>query len=280
MYSRVAGPLRFSTPMSRGRRVLGVLLVASACDRDLPPAARVSGPVDRPPRAPLVVSTVTLGVDLDPDGYLIGLWGRPRGIGSHETVTFTSLPYVGTQPIWLADVEPNCSAAEEIREIDAPLRDALHLTFTVTCRPRAAPGEDALVGVWRAESFEFFRDAALSSRLMDLIADGVVGQLTFRRAGNAEVRWEWREYYQASGADRPTLSGGLATVTGDTLHTTRVDRGAGEFECDFACIGVLHGRHVFAVSDRLVITGLERVDPGPLGSRDGAWTRLILSRIR
>lgn len=227
----------------------------------------------------VVVTTITTGVDLDPDGYLAGVMGQPVAIGLNATAALDTRGGA----IWLADVDPNCSVATESYELHALSRPAASVTFTVTCQSRSAMRTDALVGVWRAERYEFFRDAALTSRIMDMIADGVEGRLTVRRIDDSEVRWEWREQYAWKGPDRPMLVGGRAEVRGDTLHTVAIDRFAGEFECDYgSCEGSLPARHVFVrEGDRLVFASLVPVNAfAPPVSWGRAWLRLTLTKVR
>jgi hypothetical protein len=234
----------------------------------------------------LDISTVTTGADPDPDGYELAVDGLPaRAIGLNQTATLTVTlgQYQGTSTsVWLAGIDPNCSADNDTLRVST---DTARVTFTVTCQARSTlPGGDPLVGVWQVEKNEFFRDAAMTSRYVDLAADGLMATLIVRASDAGLTRWSWSEHYQNEGTS--ALFGGSAAIDGSVLQTD-TDRYGGGHTCThttyFDCVSPLIGRFEFVRNgDQLVIRGLEESEiySQLMVGAPFAWRRFTLRKVR
>src|SRR6266480_6147501 len=120
-----------------GRNLLAAaaaLLVAGAC-RDAqspePEASLVPG-LPLPGLGAIVVSTVTTGSSLDPDGYTVTVDnGSSQHIATNGVVTFTGLS-IGNHTVTLSGVAPNCSVNNTVT-VTIPLVGSGSTTFTVNC---------------------------------------------------------------------------------------------------------------------------------------------------
>ena len=82
----------------------------------------------------LVLSVVTTGEDLDPDGYLASLnGGVDQPIGINGTITLTSVA-AGQRTVALSDVADNCSVTgDNPRTVTVPAGGTVQTTFVVVC---------------------------------------------------------------------------------------------------------------------------------------------------
>ena len=93
----------------------------------------------------LRVTTVTTGVDLDPNGYRIRIDGYSATrasvleiwpINANETVTLSRVRAVGTMHLTLYKLAINCDPADSVsRTVQNSPGDTAALTFAVACRP-------------------------------------------------------------------------------------------------------------------------------------------------
>lgn len=114
------------------------LLLATAC-RDAqgpqPDAALLPG---LPGVGAIVVSTVTTGSSIDPDGYTVTVDNGPsQHIAATGVVTFTGLA-IGTHTVTLSDVAANCSVNQTVT-VTIPLVGSGSTTFAVSCAAQPPP---------------------------------------------------------------------------------------------------------------------------------------------
>ncbi len=117
-----------------GRHLLAAaaaLLVAGACnDSQGPKPDALLLPL--PGLGAIVVSTVTTGSSLDPDGYTVTVDnGSSQHIATNGVVTFTGLS-IGNHTVTLSGVAPNCSVNNTVT-VTIPLVGSGSTTFTVNC---------------------------------------------------------------------------------------------------------------------------------------------------
>jgi hypothetical protein len=90
---------------------------------------------DPPPPGQIRVTTVTTGVELDPDGYTVRLDTSPeRLIADNESVVLTADP--GEHAVELGGVAPNCAVTGPARlEVTVVSEQVTEVSFAVTCAP-------------------------------------------------------------------------------------------------------------------------------------------------
>src|SRR6266550_1361489 len=111
-----------------------MLLVAAACrDAQSPePEASLLPDLPLPGLGAIVVSTVTTGSSLDPDGYTVTVDnGSSQHIATNGVVTFTGLS-IANHTVTLSGVAPNCSVNNTVT-VTVPLVGSGSTTFTVNC---------------------------------------------------------------------------------------------------------------------------------------------------
>ena len=112
-----------------------VILTCSAsllgCGNDTPAA---------PATGQLVVTTATVGVDPDPDGYTLELDGTSQGIGASATIQSGDIAE-GSHTVGLTGVAANCTLAEPTRTAVVRPGEATQVDFAIACvaRPDAGP---------------------------------------------------------------------------------------------------------------------------------------------
>src|SRR4051812_1555484 len=83
----------------------------------------------------LSITTVTTGVEVDPDGYSVGVDATPtRPIGPNATLTVDGLS-AGPHTVGLSGLAPNCLAADNPRTVSISAGAAPTAAFAVTCGP-------------------------------------------------------------------------------------------------------------------------------------------------
>ena len=127
-----------------GRNLLATatatLLIVVAC-RDAqspdPQASLVPG-LPLPGLGAIVVTTVTTGSSLDPDGYTVTVDNGPsRQIAPTGVVTFTGLS-IGVHTVTLSGVAANCAVNNTVT-VNVPLVGSVSTTFVVTCSASPPP---------------------------------------------------------------------------------------------------------------------------------------------
>ncbi|MGQ0539494.1 MAG: hypothetical protein ACT4R6_11135 [Gemmatimonadaceae bacterium] len=172
------------------------------------------------------------------------------------------------------DVAPSYDSVS-LRIEDARLNAAVSRTIHRQVGARAA--DIGFAGEWRALSWEFFTDRAMTQLIQDVIADGMSGILTFKAAGNAGFTWHWRERYRWWGPTNGTDWFGRMWLSEATMLAV-ADSAVTRLECDWGdCAGPLHGHHKFHRVGKLLI--VTRAEQGTYYNASGprpAWTRLTL----
>jgi hypothetical protein len=82
----------------------------------------------------LVVTTVTSGPGVDPDGYAVAIGGGAgQPIGSNATVSVANVP-AGASTVELSDVAANCAVGgQNPREVSVPAGGSVEVRFAITC---------------------------------------------------------------------------------------------------------------------------------------------------
>jgi uncharacterized protein YjdB len=242
----VGGPVGI-TATSEGKSGSAQVFVVSAIAPPPPPPPQITT---------MNISTVTTGADPDPDGYVI-IHDYPSqliAVGANATTTVTAGIFDNwTHTFTITGIDPNCVATNPTQTFDASQSETITLVFTVTCQSRAMPPlSDPLVGVWQAERFELFRDAGLTSRLVELVSRGESGTLVLGATVGAATTWQWREDYNGTPY---AISGGNATVTGSILSSVVTLHSDAVYCCGPGNNSPLGGQQSFArAGDELVIT--------------------------
>src|SRR5437762_1781029 len=134
----------FLNPLTEGlmARVVGrhllaaaaALLVAGACnDSQGPKPDALLLPL--PGLGAIVVSTVTTGSSLDPDGYTVVVDGsQSKAIGINNSVTFSGLS-PGNHSVQLNGLAQNCSVSSNPRTVSITAGNTTTTTFSVSCAP-------------------------------------------------------------------------------------------------------------------------------------------------
>jgi hypothetical protein len=162
-----------------------------------------------------------------------------------------------------------------VRIDDVRARDVV--PRTIHRRVAITEAREALAGIWRAESWEFFEDSAMAHLIEDVMANGMSGTLTVAAAEGGAFSWYWRERYRWWGPDNGTDIFGEFWLDGQIIIAIAT-AGFSNLECDWGdCDGPLHGRYEVAFEgSRLTLTRREPVGyyagRGPLR----AWSRLTL----
>jgi len=125
-----------------GRKFLAAaaatLLIAVACRDAQGPEPQASVLPGLPGVGAIVVSTVTSGSPVDPDGYTVTVDNGPsQHIAPTGVVTFAGLA-AGNHTVVLSGVAFNCSVNGSVT-VNVPLLGSVSVTFTVTCVPSAPP---------------------------------------------------------------------------------------------------------------------------------------------
>lgn len=93
-------------------------------------------------RGSVEVTTVTVGVDIDPDGYVVRITGgttdEMRDIGTSATITVTALD-VGMYVLSLEDVAANCTVADNNRPIEVRAGATRIEDFNISCGVAGSP---------------------------------------------------------------------------------------------------------------------------------------------
>src|SRR5882762_5561083 len=114
------------------------LMFAAACRDAQSPDPQASLLPGLPGVGAIVVSTVTSGSPVDPDGYTVTVDNGPsQHIAPTGVVTFAGLS-VGNHTVTLSGVAANCSVNGTVT-VDVPLLGSVSVTFTVRCAPSAPP---------------------------------------------------------------------------------------------------------------------------------------------
>jgi hypothetical protein len=114
------------------------LVIAAACRDAQSPEPQASLLPGLPNVGAIVVSTVTSGSPVDPDGYTVTVDnGPPQHIAPTGVVTFTGLA-VGNHTVTLSGVAANCSVNGTVT-VNVPVLGSVSVTFTVRCAPNAPP---------------------------------------------------------------------------------------------------------------------------------------------
>ena len=100
------------------------------------PASDCCGP---PPLGTLLLTTVTTGVNVDPDGYTVvtkpqiaGRDSLSRPVGINAAIYWDLEPT--THTVRLTDIQSNCvSTGDNPRSISIPVGDTVSTTFEVSC---------------------------------------------------------------------------------------------------------------------------------------------------
>ncbi|NIR01351.1 MAG: hypothetical protein GTN78_14325, partial [Gemmatimonadales bacterium] len=95
--------------------------------------------------------TVTMGTELDPDGYTVTVDGtQSQPVGVNDTVTFPALA-AGDHTVTLSGVAANCSVSgENPRTVDVPVDSTGSTTFEVNCTSNSGP--------WLERTYEGYAD--------------------------------------------------------------------------------------------------------------------------
>jgi len=125
-----------------GRKFLAAaaatLLIAVACRDAQGPEPQASVLPGLPGVGAIVVSTVTSGSPVDPDGYTVTVDNGPsQHIAPTGVVTFAGLA-AGNHTVVLSGVAFNCSVNGRVT-VNVPILGSVSVTFTVTCAPSAPP---------------------------------------------------------------------------------------------------------------------------------------------
>jgi hypothetical protein len=162
----------------------------------------------------IVVSTVTSGSSIDPDGYTVTVDNGPsQHIAPTGAVTFTGLS-IGNHTVTLSGVASNCSGITTLN-VTIPLIGTGSVTFTVSCAAQPPPPQTGDLTV------------STSTTGSNLDADGYTVTLdgsTSRAIGtNGSVTFAGL----ASGSHTVVLSGvaGNCSVSGGTSRTVNVPAG-------------------------------------------------------
>ena len=114
------------------------LLIAAACREPQSPEPQASLLPGLPDVGALVVSTVTTGSPVDPDGYTVTVdHGLSQHIATTGVVTFTGLS-IGPHTVTLSGVASNCTCITTL-SVTIPLTGAGSVTFSVTCAAQPPP---------------------------------------------------------------------------------------------------------------------------------------------
>lgn len=88
---------------------------------------------ERQSRGSILVTTETLGRNLDPNGFIVSLGPSTNvRIDLEDSVTLSRLE-PGDYEIELRDLAPNCTTRDNPRHITVPSGRAVQTSFTVTC---------------------------------------------------------------------------------------------------------------------------------------------------
>src|SRR6266576_196314 len=225
----------FLNPLTEGlmARVVGrhllaaaaALLVAGACnDSQGPKPDALLLPL--PGLGAIVVSTVTTGSSLDPDGYTVTVDnGSSQHIATNGVVTFTGLS-IGNHTVTLSGVAPNCSVNNTVT-VTIPLVGSGSTTFTVNCVAAPPPTGNLTVSTSTTGS-------SLDPDGYTVTLDGNTNRAI---AANGSVTFSGL----SAGSHTVVLSGvaGNCTVSGGTSRTVNVPSG-GTASTSFAvsCVAI------------------------------------------
>src|SRR6266513_757785 len=190
------------------------LLVAAACrDAQSPePEASLLPDLPLPGLGAIVVSTVTTGSSLDPDGYTVTVDnGSSQHIATNGVVTFTGLS-IGNHTVTLSGVAPNCSVNNTVT-VTIPLVGSGSTTFTVNCVAAPPPTGNLTVSTSTTGS-------SLDPDGYTVTLDGNTNRAI---AANGSVTFSGL----SAGSHTVVLSGvaGNCTVSGGTSRTVNVPSG-------------------------------------------------------
>ncbi|HYU88974.1 MAG TPA: hypothetical protein VE966_00920 [Gemmatimonadales bacterium] len=117
-----------------------MLAIAAACRDAQAPDPQASLLPGLPAVGAIVVSTLTTGSSIDPDGYTVTVDNGPsQHIGSTGVVTFTGLS-IGTHTVTLSGVASNCTCITTL-SVTIPLAGTGSVTFTVSCAAQPPPAQ-------------------------------------------------------------------------------------------------------------------------------------------
>ena len=243
--------------------VAATLLVAAACrDAQGPkPQASLLPDLPLPGLGAIVVSTVTSGSSLDPDGYTVTVDnGSSQHIATNGVVTFTGLS-IGNHTVTLSGVAPNCSVNNTVT-VTIPLVGSGSTTFTVNCVAAPPPSGNLTVSTSTTGS-------SLDPDGYTVTLDGNTNRAI---PANGSVTFSGL----SAGSHTVVLSGvaGNCTVSGGTSRTVNVPSG-GTASTSFAvsCVAIPPPTGNLTVSTST--TGSD-IDPdGYTLTLDGNTTRSI-----
>jgi len=250
-----------------GRKFLAAaaatLLIAVACRDPQGPDPQASVLPGLPGVGAIVVSTVTSGSSIDPDGYTVTVDNGPsQHIAPTGAVTFTGLS-IGTHTVTLSGVASNCSCITTLN-VTIPLIGTGSVTFTVSCAAQPPPPQTGDLTV------------STSTTGSNLDADGYTVTLdgnTSRAIGtNGSITFT----ALPSGSHTVVLSGvaGNCSVSGGTSRTVNVPSG-GTASTSFAVSCTAPPPQTGDLSVSTSTTG-SNVDPdGYTLTLDGSTTRAI-----
>jgi len=136
--------------------MVGAGALVSCGDSNAPPDTNlpVPGPNFRVPDPNLQVSVTTVGVDLDPDGYLVRSTSFEYTVSAEESITFYRKLAPGTHTVRLEGLAPNCTSANPAQvEVVIAEGQLAAVSFAVECR--------AILGFLRVRTITSGRDYPL-----------------------------------------------------------------------------------------------------------------------
>ena len=239
------------------------LLIAAACRDAQSPEPQASLLPGLPGLGALVVSTVTTGSSIDPDGYTVTVDNGPsQHIAPTGVVTFTGLS-IGTHTVTLSGVASNCTCITTL-SVTIPLTGTGSVTFTVSCAAQPPPPQTGNLTV------------STSTTGSNLDADGYTVTLDGNTSRAIGTNGSTTFTAIPSGSHTVVLSGvaGNCTVSGGTSRTVNVPSG-GTASASFAVSCAAPPPQTGDLSVSTSTTG-SNVDPdGYTLTLDGSTTRAI-----
>ncbi len=173
------------------------------------------------PTGTLVVTTVTTGVSLDPDGYVVTIDdSRGEAIGINSSVTFRNVA-VGDRSIELTGVSGNCEVSgQNPRTIAVTEGGTAQTTFEVQCG-----GQTGSVALWGTAELEFTGPAGTSNPFRD-----VSGNVTFTGPSSRQITVDL--FYDGDGQGGQTGTVWKARFMPDEVGTWNWSSSSGASELD------------------------------------------------
>lgn len=271
------------TGLVRGVAVGGPVTITATSEGISGTASVTVWALTPPQLGAIAVVVTTTGMDQDPDGYLlgrdVGSFGNvPSAIATNETVTMSGLSAdQRLYSFWLADIDPNCAVDLPRQAVSVQGNATTVVRFNVTCQARTSIPTDGLEGVWVTDKWELFRDAALTSRFIDLAAEGDTGQLIVGPANGSSVKWQWHDNV----TDGMGVFAGSAAVNASAISSNLELWGSGESCCGWNQNSPITGVQSYVrTGEQLVITSTAPANADTDYGSFAVWFRLTLRRIR